>query len=41
MFLDDAQVCIDGAERVGMTGVLVDPIDKQPAFARTRSLLGL
>ena len=41
VFLDDAEVCIDGAERVGMTGVLVDPIDKQPAFARTRSLLGL
>ena len=25
----------------GMTGVLVDPIDKRPAFARTRSLLGI
>jgi len=41
VFLDDAQYCIDGAERVGMTGVLVDPIDKRPAFARTRELLGL
>ncbi len=41
VFLDDAEVCIEGAERVGMTGVLVDPVDKQPAFARTRSLLGL
>lgn len=41
VFLDDAQACIDGAERVGMTGVLVDPIDKRPSFARTRSLLGL
>jgi putative hydrolase of the HAD superfamily len=41
LFLDDTQVCIDGAERVGMTGVLVDPIDKRPAFTRTRVLLGL
>ena len=41
VFLDDAQMCIDGAERVGMTGVRVDPIDKQPAFALTRSLLAL
>jgi putative hydrolase of the HAD superfamily len=41
VFLDDAQVCVDGAERVGMTAVLVDPVDKVPAFARTRSLLGL
>jgi HAD superfamily hydrolase (TIGR01509 family) len=41
VFLDDAQVCIDGAERVGMTGVLVNPIDKPQAFALTRSLLGL
>jgi putative hydrolase of the HAD superfamily len=41
VFLDDAQVCIDGAERVGMTGVLVNPVDKREAFTRTRSLLGL
>jgi len=41
LFLDDTQVCIDGAARVGMTGVLVDPIDKGPAFARSRALLGL
>jgi putative hydrolase of the HAD superfamily len=41
VFLDDTQVCVEGAERVGMTGVLVDPIDKGPAFARTRQLLGL
>ena len=39
VFLDDAQVCIDGAERVGMTGVKVDPLDKLPAFALTRTLL--
>ncbi len=41
VFLDDAQYCIDGARAVGMTGVLVDPVDKLPAFERTRALLGL
>jgi HAD superfamily hydrolase (TIGR01509 family) len=41
VFLDDAQYCIDGAEAVGMTGVLVDPIDKRDAFARTRALLAI
>jgi putative hydrolase of the HAD superfamily len=41
VFLDDAQYCIDGAERVGMTGVKVDPLDKLSAFDRTRALLGL
>jgi putative hydrolase of the HAD superfamily len=41
VFLDDAQYCIDGCERVGMTGVLVDPVDKLPAFDRARTLLGL
>jgi FMN phosphatase YigB (HAD superfamily) len=41
VFLDDAQYCIDGCERVGMTGVLVDPLDKLPAFDRARTLLGL
>lgn len=41
VFLDDAQYCIDGAEAVGMTGVLVDPIDKRDAFTRTRHLLGI
>src|SRR5262245_12542055 len=41
VFLDDAQACVDGAERVGMTAVLVNALDKGPAFARTRSLLGL
>lgn len=41
VFLDDATYCIEGAEAVGMTGVLVDPIDKLPAFAHTRQLLGL
>jgi putative hydrolase of the HAD superfamily len=41
VFLDDAQYCIDGCERVGMTGVLVDPLDKLPAFEKARKLLGL
>ncbi len=41
IFLDDAQMCVDGAERVGMKGVKVDPIDKLPAFDLTRELLGL
>jgi len=41
VFLDDADYCIEGAERVGMTGVQVNPIDKSEAFARTRTLLGL
>jgi HAD superfamily hydrolase (TIGR01509 family) len=41
VFLDDAQACVDGAERVGMTAVRVNPVNKRPAFARTRSLLGL
>lgn len=39
VFLDDAQVCVDGADAVGMTGVKVDPLDKLPAFALTRTLL--
>jgi len=41
VFLDDAQYCIDGCERVGMTGVLVDPLDKRAAFELTRALLQL
>lgn len=41
VFLDDAPVCVDGARAVGMTAVLVDPLDKGPAFAATRELLGL
>lgn len=41
VFLDDADYCIEGAERVGMTGVQVNPIDKSEAFAKTRQLLGL
>lgn len=41
VFLDDTPACIEGAEAVGMVGVLVDPVVRAPAFARTRELLGL
>jgi putative hydrolase of the HAD superfamily len=41
VFLDDTPECVDGARAVGMTGVLVDPLDKDAAFVTTRSLLGL
>ena len=39
VFLDNAPVCVEGARDVGMTGVLVDPADKRPAFDLTRQLL--
>jgi putative hydrolase of the HAD superfamily len=41
VFLDDLMVNIDGARAVGMTGVLVDPIDKELAYDRARALLGV
>lgn len=41
VFLDDMTMCIDGARAVGMTAVLVDPIDRDVAFDRVRELLGL
>jgi HAD superfamily hydrolase (TIGR01509 family) len=41
VYLDDTPECIDGARAVGMTGVLVDPLDKAPSFEQTRALLGL
>jgi HAD superfamily hydrolase (TIGR01509 family) len=41
VFLDDTPACIDGAERVGLTAVLVNALHKEEAFARARSLLGL
>lgn len=41
VFLDDTPACVDGALAVGMTAVLVDPLDKAPAFDATRTLLGL
>src|SRR5262245_34490752 len=41
VFLDDTAECVDGAERVGMHGILVDRFDRTPAFDRARTLLGL
>jgi putative hydrolase of the HAD superfamily len=41
VFLDDTLACVEGARAVGMVGVLVDPFDKGPAFARAREHLGL
>lgn len=41
VFLDDTPECVEGAVRVGMTGVLVDPLDRVPAFDHARQLLGL
>ncbi len=41
VFLDDTLECVDGATRVGMSAVLVDPLDKTPAFDRARALLAL
>ena len=41
VFLDDTQECVDGANAVGMTGIVVDPQDRQPAFDEARQLLGL
>ncbi|HEX6569332.1 MAG TPA: HAD-IA family hydrolase [Acidimicrobiales bacterium] len=41
VFLDDTPECVEGANHVGMHGILVDPFDRTPAFDRARSLLGL
>jgi len=41
VFLDDTPECVDGADQVGMHGILVDPFDRTPAFDRARALLGL
>ena len=41
VFLDDTAECVEGARRVGMHGIRVDPFDRTPAFARARTLLGL
>ena len=41
VFLDDTPECVDGADRVGMRAILVDPFDRTPAFDRARTLLGL
>ena len=41
VFLDDTPECVEGAHRVGMHGILVDPFDRTPAFDRARALLDL
>ena len=41
VFLDDTPECVDGARAVGMTGVVVDPDDRRPAFDEARRLLGI
>jgi putative hydrolase of the HAD superfamily len=41
VFLDDLMANIDGARAVGMTGVLVDPINKELAYDRAKALLGV
>jgi putative hydrolase of the HAD superfamily len=41
VFLDDTPDCIEGACRVGMLGVRVDPTDRLVAFTEARRLLGL
>ena len=41
VFLDDTPACADGATAVGMTGIVVDPRDRRPAFDEARRLLGL
>jgi putative hydrolase of the HAD superfamily len=41
VFLDDTPECVDGARAVGMTAILVDPLDRGTAFAEARRLLGL
>ena len=41
VFLDDTPECVDGARAVGMTAILVDPLDRRTAFTEARRLLGL
>ena len=41
VFLDDTPECVDGARRVGMAAVLVDPRDRTAAFDQARDLLGV
>jgi putative hydrolase of the HAD superfamily len=41
VFLDDTPECVEGARHVGMTGILVDPFDRTPAFKQARDLLAL
>jgi FMN phosphatase YigB (HAD superfamily) len=41
VFLDDTPECVEGARAVGMTGIVVDPTDRRPAFVEARRLLGI
>ena len=41
VFLDDMQYCVDGANTVGMVGVLVDPLNRTKAFNEARRRVGL
>lgn len=41
VFLDDTPEHVDGARRVGMAAILVDPLDRRPAFDEARHLLGV
>jgi putative hydrolase of the HAD superfamily len=41
VFLDDTPECVDGARAVGMNAIVVDPLDRRPAFDKARRLLGL
>jgi FMN phosphatase YigB (HAD superfamily)/ketosteroid isomerase-like protein len=41
LFLDDMPICVDGARAVGMTALLVDPVDRNASFMAARRLLGL
>jgi FMN phosphatase YigB (HAD superfamily) len=41
VFLDDTPECVDGARAVGMTGIVVDPADRGPAFDEARRALGI
>lgn len=41
VFLDDTPECAEGARAAGMVSILVDPLDRGPAFAQARMLLGL
>jgi FMN phosphatase YigB (HAD superfamily) len=41
IFLDDTTVCVDGARAIGMAAVLVDPMDRDTAFAEVRMLAGI
>ena len=41
VFLDDTPLCVWGADEVGMAGILVDPVDRKPAFDLVRELVGI